>query len=99
MCHRVSYPISRPMLGITNDPSALTNLYIYIGMSMFNNVMRYIHMLHIDLQGAKSVYRLHLAFVCSRIASFASQVPTCYVESHNVINHSLPKIITYYSDP
>ena len=101
----VSLLILKHTLGDTNDQqvSSLVSshdtqcssaLSIYLGMSMFQSVMKCMPMLHNSLQVDQSVHKWHLSLVCLRISS------SCILKCKNMtlvlslLNTTSPCILT-----
>ena len=80
------------IISVTSCLLAFRCAYYYLGMSMFNNVMRCMHMLHNGLQVDYSVHKCNLSLVCSRMSSscilkhktIVWSAPMCYANCHDV---------------
>ena len=72
--------INNFIMSVISRHLAFKRTYKYHGMSMYNDIMRCMPMLHNALQVDHSVHRWHLALVCQKV-SFSSMysISTCEI--------------------
>ena len=98
----VTLTINNFTVSVTSWHLAFKCTYKYLGMSMFNSVLRCMPMLHNGLQVEQCVHKWHLALQCSRISSSCilknkTVISMCHSKCHNVDKYSC-KEVTYVDE-